>query len=153
MSSRDAELRNLGKLGEWYRKVGSLHPGDFPPFQEWLRRVRSADNQVESIDRETLESKMMEIVGKVHSQHRFLVHDWERTQLPQRIILFERRTGVTGVNHGFLRLGEEGNLSQQEVENAKLEREEVAGAEQGTSEAKATQDQPGQSGEDAEGGK
>jgi hypothetical protein len=102
-----------------------------------------------------LESKLMEIVGEVNKLHRFYSHNWGRAQLPLRQILLERERGLTGINYSFLRPGQGPNLSEDEIKqaNVKQEREEVAGAEQGTGAAEATQDQPGQSGEDPEGEK
>ena len=136
MCSNDKELQELGNLGKWYQDTGRWNPGIHAPLQDYLRRARSMQNQVKGIDKEVMESKLMEIVGAIHSHRELLVHDWARVQLPQRLILQEREQGMTGLNYGVLRPGEEGNLTEQEIDeaNAQHEREEVAGGKQGTSE-------------------
>ena len=153
MCSNDKELQKLGNLGKWYQDTGRWNPGIHAPLQDYLRRARSMQNQVKGIDKEVMESKLMEIVGAIHSHRELLVHDWARVQLPQRLILQEREQGITGLNYGVLRPGEEGNLTEQEIDEANAQHEREAGAEQGTGAAEATQDQPAQSGEDPEGEK
>ena len=129
ISSNDKELQDLGKLGELYQKIGDLCPGDYAAYQEYLGRARSARNQVQGIDRETMESKLMEIVATVHKEGRLLEHDWTKAQLPQRLILYEREQRVTGLRYAGLRPGEEGNLTQREIDeaNAKHQRDKGAG--------------------------
>ena len=92
--SLDSDLHHLGELGQWYQDIVRLNPGDNMPLQDYLRRARARENQIEGIDAECVESKLMEIIGTIHANAQLNTQDWGIVQLPHLLILQEKETGV-----------------------------------------------------------
>lgn len=134
--SLDRDLNHLGELGQWYQDIVRLNPGDNVPLQDYLRRARARENQIEGIAAECVESKLMEIIGTIHANAQLNTQDWGIVQLPQLLILQERETGLTGLNDAILRArGEDGYEAGEQGERVPVEQSVVDAAKQEEDEA------------------
>jgi hypothetical protein len=143
--SLDSNLNHLGELGQWHQDISRLNPGDSVQLQDYLRRARVRENQIEGIDPECVEPKLMEIIGTIHANAQLNTQDWGIVQLPHLLILQERETGVRGSNDGILRIrGEDGYEAGEQSELVPVEQSVVDAAKQEHDEgsAKETNEEP-----------